>query len=444
MKKNSILMGIALFLSACISSTPQPNPISDTDKIATIVAGTLSVTTLQAPPAEISATPTLPDVDSLSINGQLQGKLAFIRNNNLWISINGVESQLTSDAIGLPEFWYSNPQISPDGTKIAYLKNMGTDARTLIASDVDGGNIRQLAIDVAWVPPTMEWSNDSQKIYYPVSNGFDVTTGLETMAVKSINPTTGELQEYGQFGVRTGCGGGSSDPADHISNHENILNSTGGGYVFVLSPQNNYILHATICHNVGLGVLDLSTKRDRTLNDNVKGAVISPDGSRIATISDNNIIIINISNGNVESTFPTTEEPQALLWNADGKEILYSTSTLANTVTIDDNVALDLFGSSPTSFKLNVSTLWIVPLESGQSTKIIEIEAHDLKPIFTNGQKVLFVTVENANKLFDYVNQGNQENLTEYYPTANILEVDLTNSSSNLITSNTKQASFHK
>ena len=288
----------------------------------------------------------------------------------------------------------------------------------------------------------MEWSNDSQKIYYPISNGFDTNTGLETIAVKSITPTTGEIQEHGQYEVRTGCGGGSSDPADSVSSGENMR--PFGGSVFELSPQNNYIVHTVSCSGSGLGMLDLSTRQDRALDDRARGAVISPDGSRIAAISDNNIVIINVSNGNVENTFSTSEAPQALLWSSDGKGVLYSTSRLANTLTLDDNVALDLFGSSPTSFKLYISTLWMVSLENGQSNKIIESEAHDLKPIFTNGQKVLVVMVENANKLFDYVNQGNRDSLTEYYPTANILEVDLANSSSNPITSNTKQASFHK
>jgi len=431
MKKYLTFAAIILCLSACASNTPQPNPISDADKIATIVAGTLSVAT------EIPATPTIPNVDSLSINGQLQGKLAFIRNNNLWISINGVETQLTNDAIGLPELWYGNPQISPDGTKIAYLKNSGTDARTLMVSDIDGKNIRQLANDVAWTLPTIEWSNDNQKIYYASS-----TDPVENMIAKSINLSTGELQEQGQFMVHSGCGGASSDPADAVASLESL--APFGRHVFSLAAQNNYIIHSTACSGGGLGMLNLSTKQDQVLDDHAYGAIISPDGSRIAAVSANSIVIFNVSTGSIESTFPTSETPQALLWGANGKEILYSTSTLANTVTIDDNVALDLFGSSPTSFKLNVSTLWIVPLESGQSTKIIEIDAHDLKPIFTNGQKVLVVIVENANKLFDYVTQGNRESLTEYYPTANILEVDLVNLISNPITSNTKQASFHK
>jgi len=431
MKKYLTFTAIILCLSACASNTPQPNPISDADKIATVVAGTLSTAT------EIPATPTLPDVDNLSINGQLQGKLAFIRNNNLWISINGVETQLTNDAIGLPELWYSNPQISPDGTKIAFLKNAGTDARTLTVSDIDGRNIRQLASDVAWTLPTIEWSNDNQKIYYASS-----TDPVENMIAKSINQSTGELQEQGQFIVHSGCGGASSDPADAVSSLEKL--APFGRHVFNLSPQNNYIIHSTTCSGGGLGMLNLWTKQDQVLDDHAYGAIISPDGSRIAAASDNSIVIFNVSTGSIESTFPTSETPQALLWNSDGKGVLYSTFRLANTLTLDDQTALDLLGSSPASFNLNTSTLWMVSLDNGQSTKVIEIEAHNLKPIFTDGQKVFVVIVENANKLFDYVTQGNRENLPEYYPTANILEVDLVNLISNPVTSDTQQASFHK
>ena len=419
MRKFLGLIVIALFMIACSS--------------------TFSVVT-QTPPTAIPATLT-PPVDSLSINGQLQGKLAFIRDNNLWINTNGVETQLTNDAdpsnTGLPKLWYGNPQISPDGTKVAFLKMADTNARALMVADIDGKNIRQLASDVAWTLQTIAWSNDNQKIYYASS-----IDPIENMLAKSIDLSTGEQQEQGQFIVRSGCGGGSPDPADGISSLESL--APFGRHMFSLAPQNNYIIHSTACSGGGLGMLDLSTKQDQILDDHAYGAVISPDGSKIAAASDNNIVIFNVSTRSIESTFPTAEAPQALLWGADGKEILYSTSTIANTVNIDDNVALDLFGSSPTSFNLNTSTLWMVSLENGQSNKIIESEAHELKPIFANDQRVLVVMVENANKLFDYVNQGNRENLTEYYPTSNILEVDLVTLSSNPITNNTKQASFYK
>ncbi len=420
MRKFLSLIVIALFMLACSS--------------------TFSVVTTPIPPTAIPATLT-PPVDGTSVNGQLQGKLAFIRDNNLWISINGVESQLTNDAdpsnTGLPKLWYGNPQISPDGTRIAFLKMTDTNARALMVSDIDGKNIRQLADDVAWTLPTVAWSNDNQKIYY--ASAIDP---VENMLAKSIDLSTGAQQEQGQFTVHSGCGGGSPDPADGVSSLESL--APFGRHMFSLAPQNNYIIHSTSCSGSGLGILDLSTKQEQVLDDHAYGAIISPDGSRIAAASGNNIVIFNVSTRSIESTFPAAEAPQALLWDAEGKGILYSTSTLANTVNIDDNVALDLFGSSPTSFNINTSTLWMVSLESGQNTKIIESEAHNLKPIFTNGQKVLVVMIENANKLFDYLKQGNRENLAEYYPNVNVLEVDLVTLTSNPVTSNTKQASFHQ
>jgi len=437
MRKFSILIAFALILSACASNTSQPN--SNADQVATVVAATLTA----LPPTEIPATQP---VDVSSMNGQLQGTLAFIRNNNLWINVNGIESQLTNDAdpssAEIRKLWYSNPQISPDGAQVAYLKNTYdastfADTRSLVISGINGENARQLANDVAWTLPIVEWSNDSQNIYY--ASAIDT---LENMIVKSINLATGAQQEYGQFLVQSGCGGGSSDPADAISSNENL--EPFGGAVFELSPQNNYIVHTVSCSGSGLGVLDLSTKQDRVLDENARGAVISPDGSSIAAILDSNIVVFNVNAGGVDGPFPTSETPQALLWYADGKEILYSTSRLANTVTLDDNVALDLLGSSPASFNLNLSTLWAFSMENKQSRKIIEIDAHNLKPIASEGQRVLVVMVENASKLFDYVSQGNKDNLADYYPTVNILEIDLANLISNPITNDTQQASFFK
>ena len=390
-------------------------------------------------------TTTVNENVNLSANGQSLGKLAFIRNDNLWFSNNGVEKQLTTDAIpteipywtGLPKLWYSNPQISPDGIKIAYLKNTNSDSRTLVVSDIDGKNVKQLTSDVEWTMPIIQWSKDNQQIYYPSSGG------VESIIVKNVNVVTGQKQEYGQFPMGSGCGGGSSDPADHISGGENIISVGGGVQIFNLSPQNNFIVHTILCTGSGLGILDLSTKQDKKLDDKTMRATISPDGNSIAAISGNNIVTFEAINGRLKKTYPASESPLVLLWSSDGKTIYYSTSKLLKTLDFDDKLALDILGSSPTSYRVNTSTLWKLSLDSSESEKIIDFEAHNLKPIFVLNQKLLTIVVENATALYDYINQQKtKDNMVQYYPRVKLLEIDLSSLSSSIIMDKAQQSFF--
>jgi hypothetical protein len=351
-----LLMILAAIQFSCTSRTPFP---TDTNSIATIVAETLSAVPSITLAPSLSSTPELPMISptatfALTVNGQLQGILAFIRNDNLWVNMNGVETQLTADAIstelpywtGSPQLWYSSPRISPNGTQIAYLKNtydVSTyeEASALMVSDINGANARELANEIAESLPAVEWSDDSQRIYYPVSNGYDVTTGLETINVKSVNPTARDVVEHGQFSLMLGCGGHYPDIADHLSFGENI-----GRQNFDFVPQNNSMIHATVCFN-GLGILDFSTYQDRILGESsVNGAVISPDGLRLAAISENNIVIFNVANGNIEQSFPTPESPRTLLWDNDGMTIFYSTAKPIGTRDLGQAAALEVYNNS--------------------------------------------------------------------------------------------------
>jgi len=393
----------------------------------------------------VTPTTTLNKASNLPENSRIVGKLAFIRGDNLWFAKDGIEKQLTTDAIpteipywtGLPKLWYSNPQISPDGTKIAYLKNTSTDSRMLVISDIEGKNIKALTNDVEWTMPIVQWSKDSQQIYYPSSGGMGI------IIVRSVNISTGQKQEYGQFAMGSGCGGGSSDPADHVSAGENITNVGGGVQIFNISPQNNFIVHTTDCTGNGLGILDLSNKQEKKLDNKAMRAVVSPDGNSIAAISDTNIVIFAANTGTVEKTYPTQANPLVLLWGADGKTLYYSSSKLLKDLNFDDKLALDIFGESPVSYRVNTSTLWKLSLDNGKSEKITDFDAHNIKPIFSSDKKLLVVVVENATSLYDYINQQKTEkNMVAYYPKVKLAEVNLSDFSSTIIADKVQQSSF--
>lgn len=443
-----LIMILTVIQFSCNSRIPSQ---TDPNSIATIVAGTLSAIPSTTPAPNSSSTPDLPTASptvtfALTVNGQLQGTLAFIRNYNLWVSINGVESQLTTDAIstklGSAQLWYSNPQISPDGTQVLYVKKTSdvstySYTSTLMVSDIDGKNAHQLVSDVAGGL----WSNDSQKIYYPVSNGFDTTTGFETIVLKSLTLNTGDVVDQGQYAVLVGCGGGGSDRADHVSGNEGI-GYLGKGQIFTLSPQNNYVMHSTSCSH-GLGIFDLSTKQDIILDDgNVYAAAISADGVRIAAASENNIMIVNLANGTIEQILPTSEPPRALLWDNNGTAVFYSTSKSGGTQKLDETIGLEVFNNPDNTITLYRSTLWKISLSNGESIKIIDMDAHDLKPIFARDQTILVAAIENTNVLFDYLTEGNRENIAEHYPSVNLVEIDLATLTFNIVMHKTTQADY--
>ena len=110
---------------------------------------------------------------------------------------------------------------------------------------------------------------------------------------------------------------------------------------------------------------------------------------------------------------------------------------------LETELAFEYISSAPAGYRANRSTLWAMSVDTGESEKVTDFDAHNIKPIFATPEKVLVVVVENAYALFDYINQHKpKENMGEAYPQVNIAEVDLASKISNIVASKTQQASY--
>ena len=380
--------------------------------------------------------------------------LAFIRNDNLWVSTNGSEKQLTNDAVpteipfwtGLPAVWYSNPQISLDGSSVAFLRNVNTNSRQLYVSSIEGIKMRKLVDDASWTFHTIQWSKDNKQLFYisELPNQVD-QEGRGLLKVKAININTGIIHEYGQFAVRSGCGGASSDIADHLVAGENIKGVGGGVMIFNLSSDNQYIVHSISCTGSGSGVLNLGTKQDTTINDKAKNGAISPDGKKLAYTKNKSISIMELSSGKILNTYTTSEIPVVILWSPDAENIYYSSDKLVNELKLDDKVGMTAWGSSSILYRVNLSSLWILSFNSQKDKKIADLDAHAVKPLYLTGGKLIFVSVENATQLFKKTDQStSKKDLVKYYPQVSLQAVDLTSLKVETIINQVQEASYQK
>lgn len=393
-------------------------------------------------------------IPTQQITSKFQGTAAFIRDDNLWVLVNRVEKQLTNDAVpteilywtGLPKPWYSNPQISPNGKQIAFLKNSSDNTynRSLYVVDVDGNNMKQLTNDVDWGEPLIQWSKDNDEIFYTFNPLLNIRNMGDKVKIYSIAIATGNKQERGSyFIVEGGCGGGSPDVSAHLAQAEGISGIGSGVQVFQLSPMNDYLVHTVNCFGKGIAVLDLKSKLDSIINNDATKVVISPSGSMIAAITDK-ILILNAKTGKALKILTPSAQPTNLLWSPDEKEIYYSSVNNIKELSVPDDIALDVMGSGIT-YRVNSSIIREMSLDTQKDTKIIELDAHSLRLININKDrsKILVAVVENATKLHSYITQNkSKDDLVKYYPSVNLIEVNLNTGTSQTVLNKAAESSY--
>ena len=379
--------------------------------------------------------------------GSTLGAVAFIRDNNVRVSENGQEKQITTDGVvapygtGMPAVYYNNPIFSPDKKSIAFVRSTGdnTTTRSLYVAKIgDAGSLRKLTDNVDWAVDYPRWTVDGATIYYgsPKDKEYDVRL------VQSIDVASGTQKTVGQYSFGSGCGGGSDDLDDQLTWGENIA---GWPVTFVLSSDNSYIVHSTNCAGRGIAIFNLGTGKDEPLDNEGWGVVFSPDGKSFAAMSGAVINVYDATTKRLSSSLKAPSAPSALLFSPDSETIYYTTTKDNKTLTFDDKVAMDTMGSSPAAFRQLSTLVGMVAIPTGKNTTIATFDAHNARPLFvdTAHNALTIAVVDNATDLFNYFSTYKTKTGADaHFPKVNIVEINLTTATATTIIPNAIQSNY--
>lgn len=371
--------------------------------------------------------------------------IVFIRGNNVWLRGGGEDQQVTSDGTpddpknGLPSVYYRNPVLSPDGRTVAVIRSTrnNTETRALrIIPLLSPGSVQTLSESVEWSMDSVRWNHDGTGIYF-VSG----TTGAyDTKKLDLVTLSNKTVTELGTFTVQSGCGGGSSDPSDHLTWAENI---NGWPVTFTLSSDGSYIVHNTSCTGHGLAYFDLTTKKDVPLDDKNVGAVFAANGKTFASYTASTISVYDSATKKLQHKYDTLGQVSALLYGPDGQTIYYTTSKETKSYTLDGDEALQVMGFSPLEIRENQTTLYGLDTTSGISSVIAAFDAHAARPFSTNtqGNVVSLALVENATGFYDAVQASKPANAIQAAkPIVKLVSINTDTSVVTPIVSNAQQA----
>jgi hypothetical protein len=289
---------------------------------------------------------------------------------------------------------------SPDGLYLAFLNATTRQIRTLDAAEgLSPRTIAQRAHPT--FPPA--WSSDSRRVAYVIEE--DATDdGQAVLGVYTVPRTGGEAAQQATFTFPAACPTPLDDPADVTLQRE-----TGAGGVLVWRPDDTFLV-STGCTQ-GLGLLDPASGKITELGGDLRGGALSPDGTRFLSHTTNGLAVLDFENWQ-RTNLNVGPDVQQVAWAADGETVYYSTATLADSVTLDDDAdqarGEEFFGFWPVMVGVYDVTLMRVDLATNQQGVLWEGQGRGIGRIAPapDGSGLLFSLVPSSQPVVEVFRAG--------------------------------------
>lgn len=263
-----------------------------------------------------------------------------------------------------PLFQFTGFVFSPDGSRLIYhdtvtrnlmMVKSGDEASTILVEGNTSGYL--IAFD-----------ETGDNLYYM---GFETTpTDSEfyvDYTIYQVGLDGGESTPVTTFTYEVGCGGGTNDPAEIVYTVANSAGFLGNNQYF--ARIDGGFLYTIQCGGIGMGIVN-DAGESHILDEQLRRVQLSPDGSKLAGIREDSVIVYNLSD---ESILVEYEANADQLGWANDNTVVFSRLDECSTIEVSAEQA-EALGQGSMMFEsrfceISVNTLDISTDEAIEFTK---------------------------------------------------------------------------
>jgi hypothetical protein len=333
------------------------------------------------------------------------------------VSVDTITVQ-TSDTAML-----SDLRFAPAGTSIVYTQTDGVPGMGMIvANGFEYLLDRDFPLLVApdpYTALTITFSPDGNAIVYatldaqnPSLPSSDPNTALANLIVYeralglALDGPMNPARLLGRLPFGIGCGGGSPYPGDTAYNREIGY----GGRSYRLEVTSYGLLYTANCAGTTTLLADPEAGTSVEVGDGLSQAALSPDGERVAGVSEGGRLQI-VTLETLDSVLEDTEDvPSRVAWATDGSgRLYYSTRIVAEPIPVGENQALGSMGFND-GVRAYDTAIYVLDPETGATELIYEGYHYDIGRLLPAPDGTLFFSaIPNGDAWVEAISDGSAD-----------------------------------